>query len=241
LISIYGVDVRGVSTPNVFVGVLVFLTGISQVLAGIMEFITGNTVSGGSCSSVTSSSSILIALQFGATVFTSFGAFSLSYAMIYLPGSGILAAYTDATTGKLNAEFPQALAMYIWAWFILAMIFTVGAMRSSWVLLCDLVCVDLLFLVQAIGLMTGNKKCDLAASALGFLVAFLTCETRSFVSLNVSGANTSQIGLALQVYGQVVWYHLVFQLFRYPTTPNVGLCWLHVTRSCTTVQSPYDL
>jgi hypothetical protein len=29
----------------------------------------------------------------------------------YLPGSGILAAYTDAATGGFNDQFPNALAM----------------------------------------------------------------------------------------------------------------------------------
>lgn len=32
--------------------------------------------------------------------------------MIYLPGSGIVAAYTDPSMGKLNAEFDQALGLY---------------------------------------------------------------------------------------------------------------------------------
>jgi hypothetical protein len=45
LISSFGVQVRGVATPNVLVGVLVFFGGICQFIAGIMEFISGNTVS----------------------------------------------------------------------------------------------------------------------------------------------------------------------------------------------------
>jgi succinate-acetate transporter protein len=45
LISIYGVNARGIMVPNVLVGVLVFFGGICQFLAGIMEFISGNTVS----------------------------------------------------------------------------------------------------------------------------------------------------------------------------------------------------
>lgn len=43
LISSFGVQVRGVATPNVLVGVLVFFGGICQFIAGIMEFISGNT------------------------------------------------------------------------------------------------------------------------------------------------------------------------------------------------------
>jgi succinate-acetate transporter protein len=45
LISSFGVQVRGVATPNVLVGVLVFFGGVCQFISGIMEFISGNTVS----------------------------------------------------------------------------------------------------------------------------------------------------------------------------------------------------
>ncbi|KAL2843045.1 hypothetical protein BJX68DRAFT_270370 [Aspergillus pseudodeflectus] len=57
--------------------------------------------------------------------FGGFAAFNFSYAMIFLPGTGIMAAYTDAETGELRAEFHQALAMYLIAWFILTVIFTI--------------------------------------------------------------------------------------------------------------------
>lgn len=44
LISLFGVQVRGVATPNVLVGVLIFFGGVCQFISGIMEFISGNTV-----------------------------------------------------------------------------------------------------------------------------------------------------------------------------------------------------
>lgn len=44
LISMYGVQARGIMTPNVLVGVLVFFGGICQFIAGLMEFAAGNTV-----------------------------------------------------------------------------------------------------------------------------------------------------------------------------------------------------
>lgn len=87
LISIYGVKVRGVATPNVLIGVLMFFGSVCQFISGIMEFMSGNT--------------------FGATVFPSYGAFNLFYAMIYLPGTGILAAYTDPTTPRTQLPIPQ--------------------------------------------------------------------------------------------------------------------------------------
>ncbi|KAM3153749.1 hypothetical protein ABEW05_005779 [Botrytis cinerea] len=154
LISIFGVNVRGVATPNVLIGVLVFFGGVCQFIAGIMELFRGNT--------------------FGATVFPSYGAFNLSYAMIYLPGSGIMAAYTDPETGQLNSQFATALAMYLWAWFILTVIFTVAAMRSSWVLFLDLFFLDLVLILLACGYMLDMKILETAGSALGFVVAFLS-------------------------------------------------------------------
>jgi hypothetical protein len=45
LISLFGVQVRGVATPNLLIGVLIFFGGVCQFISGIMEFISGNTVS----------------------------------------------------------------------------------------------------------------------------------------------------------------------------------------------------
>ncbi|KAK5048569.1 hypothetical protein LTR84_005660 [Exophiala bonariae] len=153
LISMYGVQARGIATPNVLVGVLMFFGGVCQFISGIMEFVAGNT--------------------FGATVFPSYAAFNLSYAMIYIPGTGILSSYTDES-GQLNAQFPQALAMYVWAWFILTAIFTVAAMRSSWVLFLDLFFLDIELLLLACGYMTGMESLLKAGNSIGFIVAFLS-------------------------------------------------------------------
>jgi len=44
LISMFGVHARSVQTPNVMIAVLMFFGGVCQFIAGIMEFISGNTV-----------------------------------------------------------------------------------------------------------------------------------------------------------------------------------------------------
>jgi hypothetical protein len=141
--------------------------------------------------------------------------------MIYLPGTGILAAYTDKATGELNAEFPQALAIYIWAWFTLAMIFTIGAVRSSWVLMADLLAVDLYLALAACGYMTGNESLIKGSSGMGFVVAFLSCESLSPSSMLVYGevedANgfwNRKIGRALQGCMLVVLRRGLFLHFR---------------------------
>lgn len=115
-------------------------------------------------------------LQFGATVFPAYGAFNLSYAMIFIPGTGIIASYTDKATGELTPEFNQALAMYVWAWFILTALFTVAAMRSSWVLFLDLFVLSVELLLLAVGYMVNSSGLLTAANSLGFVVAFLSCK-----------------------------------------------------------------
>ncbi|KAL4799452.1 GPR1/FUN34/yaaH family-domain-containing protein [Aspergillus venezuelensis] len=154
LISIYGLYARGIQSPNVMVGMLVFFGGVCQFLAGIMEFVTGNT--------------------FGATVFTSYGAFNLSYAMIYLPGSGIIAAYTDPITNTPTSEFKEAVAIYLWVWLIVTVIYTVAAMRSTWILFLDLLALDICLLLLAVGFMLGNEGCMKAGYAFGVVVCGLS-------------------------------------------------------------------
>ncbi|KAG9514490.1 hypothetical protein KCV07_g8079, partial [Aureobasidium melanogenum] len=151
LISILGVHARGIQTANVLVGVLMFFGGVCQFISGIMEFVAGNT--------------------FGATVFPSYAAFNFSYAMIYIPGSGILASYTDAS-GKISQEFNDALSMYCWAWFILTVIFTIAAMRSSWILWFTLFFLDIELILLASGYMLNSSATLLAANSVGFVVAF---------------------------------------------------------------------
>ncbi|KAH8122455.1 uncharacterized protein TrAFT101_011347 [Trichoderma asperellum] len=70
LLSMLGVHARGIVEKNILVGVFVFFGGVCQFISGIMEFVAGNT--------------------FGATVFPSYAALNLSFALIFIPGSGII-------------------------------------------------------------------------------------------------------------------------------------------------------
>lgn len=67
--------------------------------------------------------------------------------------------------------------MYLWAWFILTIIFTIAAVRSSWVLFLDLAVLDVVLLLLAVGQMNGSETVLLAGYGLGFVVAFLSCES----------------------------------------------------------------
>src|SRR5579863_10314809 len=75
---------------NVVVGLALFYGGLGQILAGMWEFRSGNT--------------------FGATAFTSYGGFWLSFAIILIPGTGVLAAILPVVH--------SALGVYLLAWAI---------------------------------------------------------------------------------------------------------------------------
>src|SRR5438876_12391605 len=59
---------------TIVVGLALFYGGLAQLCTGMWEFRRNNT--------------------FGATAFTSYGAFWLSFAAIFIPGTGILAGIT---------------------------------------------------------------------------------------------------------------------------------------------------
>lgn len=63
ILSMYNVHARGNETPNVVLGMALAYGGLAQFLAGMWEFASGNT--------------------FGATAFSSYGAFWFSFGCIY--------------------------------------------------------------------------------------------------------------------------------------------------------------
>jgi len=88
-------------------GLALFMGGLAQFVAGVMEYTRGNT--------------------FGTTVHCSYGAFWFSFAMFLIPGLGI----KDAYAGDARA-FSFALGIYLLAWCFLTIIFLVAALRTNW-------------------------------------------------------------------------------------------------------------
>jgi len=63
VLSMYNVSARGVSVPNVVLGLAIGYGGLVQLLAGMWEFASGNT--------------------FAATAFSSYGGFWISFGFLY--------------------------------------------------------------------------------------------------------------------------------------------------------------
>ncbi|CAG8476027.1 2153_t:CDS:2 [Cetraspora pellucida] len=69
VLSIHNAGSTDIAAPNITIGLALFYGGLVQLLAGMWEFKTGNT--------------------FGATAFSSYGGFWMSFAAILIPGFGI--------------------------------------------------------------------------------------------------------------------------------------------------------
>ena len=128
---------------GVAVAVALFYGGLAQLCAGMWEFRRNNT--------------------FGATAFTSYGAFWLSYAAILIPGTGILAAITPA--------LHQALGVYLLGWTIFTGLMFLGTFRSNIALMAVFGLLFLTFLFLTIGELGPSTGAHMIGGYLGILTA----------------------------------------------------------------------
>jgi len=147
ILSMVNVSTRGVTVPNIVVGMAIFTGGLVQLLAGMWEFPRGNV--------------------FGATAFSSYGAFWMSYATILIPSSGIVASYTSP------AELDNALGIYLITWFIFTTLMGIGAARRNWGFIALFFFLSLTFLLLAVSKFTSSTACNTAGGALGIITAFI--------------------------------------------------------------------
>lgn len=142
-----GIIVPHASTNlTIFVGLAVFYGGIAQLLAGMWEFRSGNT--------------------FGATAFTSYGAFWLSLAALFIPGLGI----------KLT-DLGPALGLFLLGWTIFTGLMMLGSLRVNGALAAVFVALFLTFVCLTIGALAGATFWTQLGGWLGILTAILAWYT----------------------------------------------------------------
>ncbi|KAJ7027331.1 Gpr1 family protein [Mycena alexandri] len=147
IVSMYNVNARGITIPNVVVGMGIFTGGFTQFIAGMWEFPRGNV--------------------FGATAFSTYGAFWMAYATIFIPGSGILAAYDDPK------ELANALGIFLIAWFLVTVFFLLVVLRRniSFAVLLSSACV--VFGCLAAGEFTQSLRVTKAGGVFGIITALV--------------------------------------------------------------------
>ncbi|KAI5475824.1 membrane protein [Pseudohyphozyma bogoriensis] len=138
---------RGVTNPQITIGMLLAVGGLCQLLAGQWEGAVGNT--------------------FGFTVFSSFGGFWISYGIILWPSSNALDSYSS------EVELNYALGLWLSVWFIVTFIFLMASLKSTIGLVALLFFLDLTFLLLAIGSITQQKSVTQAGGGFGILTAFV--------------------------------------------------------------------
>jgi succinate-acetate transporter protein len=150
---------------KVVIGLAVFYGGIAQFAAGMWEFANGNT--------------------FGATAFTSYGAFWLSFAALLVPGFGVALGLTTGPTST-------AVGVYLLGWTIFTGIMTIGTFRLNGALVAVFVLLFITFLLLAIGALTSSATITHAGGLLGILTALAAWYTAAAGILsNVSGGKIS--------------------------------------------------
>jgi len=139
---------------GVITGLAVFYGGITQMLAGMWEFKVGN--------------------NFGATAFTSYGDFWLSYAAILIPGFGVVPGYLEA--GVDAHALDNALGIFLISWGIFTFILWIATLRSNLALSSMFFVLTVTFLFLAAGhlahLAAGNVPTKIGG-ALGIVTAVL--------------------------------------------------------------------
>jgi succinate-acetate transporter protein len=129
---------------NIVVGLALFYGGFAQLLAGMWEFRTGNT--------------------FGATAFTSYGAFWLSFAAIFIPGTGIADAVGKANLGP-------AVGLYLLGWTIFTGLMFFGTLRINMALVVLFGLLFLTFLALTIGELAASPALHVLGGWLGIITA----------------------------------------------------------------------
>ncbi|KAF8603202.1 hypothetical protein BDV93DRAFT_508692 [Ceratobasidium sp. AG-I] len=155
ILSLYNAGARGITTPNVVVGMALGVGGLCQLLAGMWEFATGNT--------------------FGATAFSMYGGFWISFGLIYWPGSGILTAYQGAAASQISS----ALGIYLITWMIITFLLFLATFRSSIALSSVFLFLIFTFMALAIGEFMESATAHKAGGILGCITAMLAFYTGS--------------------------------------------------------------
>ncbi|KAI8094320.1 GPR1/FUN34/yaaH family-domain-containing protein [Thamnidium elegans] len=143
-----GAGVRSDGPHGVVTGLAIFYGGLVQLLAGMWEFKTGNT--------------------FGATAFSSYGGFWLSFAMIYIPGTDIIGSY-----GKDADLMNKSVGYFLLGWTIFTGIMLIASHRSNVGLISLFFFLFITFILLTAGKLNHSITCNIAGGALGIVTAFI--------------------------------------------------------------------
>lgn len=106
---------------------------------------------------------------FGATAFSSYGGFWLSFGTIFVPGFNILNSYASVDASILD----QSLGIYLMSWAIFTGIMLVASHRSSVGLISLFFFLFITFILLAAGKFYNNLTSQIAGGAFGIITALI--------------------------------------------------------------------
>jgi succinate-acetate transporter protein len=121
VLSMFNADIVNTEGEPVVLGLALAYGGIAQLLAGMWEFRTGNT--------------------FGATAFTSFGAFWISYWLLV----------TLNVANIPEAQAGDAIGLYLWGWAIFTAYMFIASLRTTGAVALVLFLLTITFILLAVG------------------------------------------------------------------------------------------
>ncbi|KAG6550248.1 hypothetical protein Mapa_008208 [Marchantia paleacea] len=139
------------SAPHSIVtGLAAAYGGLAQLLAGMWEFKAGNT--------------------FGATVFSSYAAFWLSFAVIQIPFFGVRDAFVQSGS---EADLNEALGLWLLGWTIFTFMMWLATLRTNTCLTALFFSLFITLLLLTIGEFTLDKGTTRVGGVFGLITAFL--------------------------------------------------------------------
>jgi len=142
---------------TLIIGLAVAYGGLAQFAAGMWEFVKGNT--------------------FGATAFSSFGAFWISFAFILIPGFGSFGTYTsvDPTTKEtiIDPSLSSALGIYLIAWGLFTFILFLASFRLNGATVLLFFLLTVTFVILAIANFLNSAGATKAGGAFGIMTALV--------------------------------------------------------------------
>ncbi|CAO3607388.1 unnamed protein product [Cunninghamella blakesleeana] len=143
-----GAGLAPTSPHGVVTGLALGYGGLVQLLAGMWEFRTGNT--------------------FGATAFSSYGGFWLSFGTIFIPAFDVLGSYKGDTV-TLN----KSLGYYLLGWTIFTGVMLIACHRSNVGIVTLFFFLFVTFVLLTAAKFNGSIVTQQAGGALGVITAFI--------------------------------------------------------------------
>lgn len=148
VLSLINAGARGVSIPNIVVGLAFFYGGAAQFVAGMFELAVANT--------------------FGGVALSSYAAFWCSWGAIQVDSFGIVSAYGDDTT-----ELLYAIGIFLIGWFIFTFFLCVLTLKSTVAFFLLFFFLSITFLLLAIAEFNGSALVKKAAGVFGIITALV--------------------------------------------------------------------